>query len=88
MGKTRIRNLGKRLEEQYENVIKKNVIAQLSELSDDLSIADELKNSTPDVFQKVGVFIDCYNNLRNNFLGYRVDEKFINSYYELSESYE
>ena len=87
MGKTRIRNLEKRLEEQYENVIKKNVIAQLSELSDDLSIADELKNSTPDVFQKVGVFIDCYNNLRNNFLGYKVDEKFINSYEELSESY-
>ena len=87
MGKTRIRNLEKRLEEQYENVIKKNVIAQLSELSDDLSIADELKNSTPDVFQKVGVFIDSYNNLRNNFLGYKVDEKFINSYEELSESY-
>lgn len=87
MGKTRIRNLEKRLEEQYENVIKKNVIAQLSELSDDLSIADELKNSTPDVFQKVGVFIDCYNNLRNNFLGYKVDEKFINSYEELLESY-
>lgn len=87
MGKTRIRNLEKRLEEQYENVIKKNVIAQLSELSDDLSIADELKNSTPDVFQKVGVFIDYYNNLRNNFLGYKVDEKFINSYEELSESY-
>ena len=87
MGETRIRYLEKRLEEQYENVIKKNVIAQLSELSDDLSIADELKNSTPDVFQKVGVFIDCYNNLRNNFLGYKVDEKFINSYEELSESY-
>ena len=87
MGKTRIRNLEKRLEEQYENVIKKNVIAQLSELSDDLSIVDELKNSTPDVFQKVGVFIDCYNNLRNNFLGYKVDEKFLNSYEELSESY-
>lgn len=87
MGETRIRYLEKRLEEQYENVIKKNVIAHLSELSDDLSIADELKNSTPDVFQKVGVFIDCYNNLRNNFLGYKVDEKFINSYEELSESY-
>ena len=87
MGETRIRYLEKRLEEQYENVIKKNVIAHLSELSDDLSIADELKNSTPDVFQKVGVFIDCYNNLRNNFLGYKVDKKFINSYEELSESY-
>ena len=87
MGKRRIGNLEKRLEEQYENVIKKNVIAQLSELSNDVAIVDELKKSAPDEFQKVGVFIDCYNNLRNNFLGYKVDEKILNSYEELSESY-
>lgn len=87
MGKTRIRNLEKRLDEQYENVIKKKVIAQLSELSEDVTIVDELKNATPDVFNKVGVFIDSYNNLRSNFLGYGVDEKVLNSYEELSESY-
>ena len=87
MGKTRIRNLEKRLEEQYENVIKKNVIAQLSELSDDVTIVEELKNVTPDEFNKLGIFIDCYNNLRNNFLGYEVDVKILKSYDELSESF-
>lgn len=76
MGKTRIRNLEKRLEEQYENVIKKNVIAQLSELSDDVAIVENLKYLTPDEFQKVGVFIDSYNNLRSNFFGYEVEEKY------------
>ena len=87
MGKTRIRNLEKRLEEQYENVIKKNVIAQLSELSDDVAVVEDLKYLTPDEFQKVGVFIDSYNNLRSNFFGYEVEEKILNSYEGLSESY-
>lgn len=87
MGKARIRNLEKRLEERYENVIKKNVITQLSKLSDDVAIVEDLKNLSPDEFQKVGIFIDCYNNLRSNFLGYEVDEKILNSYDELSESF-
>jgi len=48
---------------------------------------DKLKESDSDDFQKVGIFIDCYNSLRNNFLGYNVEEKILNSYEELSESY-
>lgn len=87
MGKTCISNLEKHLENQYENVIKKNVIAQLSELSEDFTLVDKLNNSTPDEFNKVGVFIDCYNNLKSNFLEYNVCEEVLNSYEELPKPY-
>ena len=54
---------------------------------DDVAVVEDLKYLTPDEFQKVGVFIDSYNNLRSNFFGYEVEEKILNSYEGLSESY-
>ena len=87
MGKTRIRNLEKRLEKQYENVIKKNVITQLSELSKDSTVVDELKISTQDEFHSVATFIESYNNLKNDFLGYEVDKKVLDSYEKLPQLY-
>ena len=41
MGKTRIRYLEKRLEEQYEKVIKQNVIAQFSQLCKDANVIED-----------------------------------------------
>ncbi len=87
MGKTRIRNLEKRLEERYENVIKRGVIAQLSELSEVPNVVDELKNATTDDFNNVGIFLERYNNLKNNFLEYKVCEKVLDSYENLPQLY-
>lgn len=89
MGKIRIGNLEKRLEEQYENVIKKNVIAQLSEISEDTTVVDELRNATPDEFNNVATFIESYNKIKSNFLeyDYDVDEKVLDSYEKLPQLY-
>lgn len=87
MGKTRIRNLEKRLEEQYEKVIKQNVIAQFLQLCTDEKVIEDFNNATPDIFKLVAAFIENYNKLRNNFLGYKVDEKILKNYEELPESY-
>ena len=89
MGKIRIENLEKRLEEQYENVIKKNVIAQLSEISEDTTVVDELRNATPDEFNNVATFIESYNKIKSNFLeyDYDVDEKVLDSYEKLPQLY-
>ena len=87
MGKMRIRNLEKRLEEQYEKVIKKNVITQLSKLSEDANIVDELSDSTPENFNNVAIFIENYNNLKINFLGCDVCDRVLDSYEKLLKSY-
>lgn len=87
MGKTRIRNLEKRLEEQYKNVIKKDIIVQLSKLCEDAHLVDELIKFTPEEFNKVGIFIERYNYLKSNFQESDVYEKVIDSYEKLSQSY-
>lgn len=87
MGKTCIRNLEKRLEEQYEKVIKQNVIAQFSQLCTDANVIEDFNHSTPDNFELVAVFIENYNKLKSNFLEYEVCDKVLDSYEKLSESY-
>ena len=46
MGKRRINNLEKRLDIQYENVIKKNVVSQLTKLCDDANVVNEINKAT------------------------------------------
>ena len=87
MGRTRITNLKKRLEVQYEDVIKKNVITQLSELSDNPNVVKELSNATPDELNNVGLYIESLNGLRSDFLGYEVCDKVLDSYEKLPKSY-
>ena len=87
MGKTRIRNLEKRLEEQYEKVIKQNVIAQFLQLCVDANVIADFNNTTPENFELVAVFIENYNILRSNFLEYDVYNKVLDSYEKLSKSY-
>lgn len=87
MGKTRIRNLEKRLEEQYEKVIKQKVIAQFSKLCTDANVIEDFNHSTPDNFELVAVFIEYYNKLKSNFLEYEVCDKVLDSFEKLSESY-
>ena len=87
MGRTRITNLKKRLEVQYEDVIKKNVITQLSELSDNPNVVKELSNATPDELNNVGLYIESLNGLRSDFLGYEVCDKVLDSYEKLPKAY-
>lgn len=87
MGKRRINNLEKRLELQYENVIKKNVISQLTKLCDDANVVNEINKATLDEFNNVGLFIEQYYALRNDFLGYEVYKKTFESYEKLPKLY-
>lgn len=87
MGKRHINNLGKILDLQYENVIKKNVISQLTKLCDDANVVNEINKATSDEFNNVGLFIERYHALRNNFLGYKVCEKTFESYDKLPKLY-
>lgn len=87
MGKIRITNLKKRLEAQYENVIKKHIIAQLLNICEDANIVDELINASSDDFNNVALFIEHYNKLKSNFFEYEVCEKILDSYEKLSKLY-
>lgn len=87
MGKRRINNLKKRLDLQYENVIKQNVVSQLSDLSEDANAINEIQRATIDDFNKVGLFIDHYNALKNDFLGYKVCKNALESYDTLPQLY-
>lgn len=87
MGTRRIKYLEKRLETQYENIIKYNVIAQLRVLSDDANVVNKIWNCTTDEFNNIGLFIEKYNNLRNDFLRYNVCEEIIESYENLPQLY-
>lgn len=87
MGKRRINNLEKRLDIQYENVIKKNVISQLTKLCDDANVVNEINKATSDEFNNVGLFIEQYYALRNDFLGYKVYENTFESYEKLPKLY-
>ena len=87
MGKRRINNLVKRLELQYENIIKKNVISQLTKLCDDANVVNEINKATSEEFNNVGLFIEQYYALRNDFLGYKVCEKTFESYEKLPKLY-
>ena len=89
MGKTSITNLQKRLEEQYENVIKKNILAQFSVLSEDSNVVNELANATSDEFNNIGLFFENYNTLKHKFLEYYdLYDKVFDSYYKLSKLYQ
>ena len=87
MGTRRIKYLEKRLETQYENIIKYNVIAQLKVLSDDANVVNKIWDCTTDEFNNIGLFIEKYNNLRDNFFRYNVCEEFIESYENLPQLY-
>lgn len=87
MGTRRIKYLEKLLEAQYENIIKYNVIAQLKVLSDDANVVNKIWDCTTDEFNNIGLFIEKYNNLRNNFLKYKVCEDIIESYENLPQLY-
>ena len=87
MGKRRINNLEKRLDIQYENVIKKNVISQLTKLCDDANVVNEINKATSDEFNNVGLFIEQYYALRNDFLGYKVYENTFERYEKLPKLY-
>lgn len=87
MGKRRINNLEKSLDLQYESVIKQNVIFQLSDLSENVDAINKIQKATPDEFNKVGLFIENYYALKNNFLRYKVCEKVFESYEKLPQVY-
>lgn len=86
MGRTRIRNLEKLLEVQYEKVIKPNVAAQFLQLCEDTNIVEEFYNAATDDFEKVALFFEDYNNLRRDFIGDEV-YKVLDSYEKLPKSY-
>lgn len=87
MGTRRIKYLEKRLETQYENIIKYNVIAQVKVLSDDANVMNKIWDCTTDEFNNIGLFIEKYNNLKNNFLWYNVCEEIVESYENLPQLY-
>ncbi len=87
MGTKRIKNLEKRLETHYENVIKHNVITQLKVLSDDANAMNKIWDSTFEEFNNIGLFIEKYNNLRNNFFKYKVCEEILECYENLPQLY-
>lgn len=86
MGEIRIRNLEKRLEEQYEKVINPNVVAQFLQLCEDTNMVEEFYNATTDDFEKVALFFEDYNNLRRDFIGDEVN-KVLDSYEKLPKPY-
>ena len=87
MGTRRIKHLEKQLEAQYENIIKYNVVVQLKVLSDDANVVNRIWDCTTDEFNNIGLFIEKYNNLRNNFLRYNVCKEIIKSYENLPQLY-
>lgn len=87
MGKRRISSLKKRLELQYENVIKSKVISQLMELTEDPNVINEIQNTTQVVLCNVGMFIERCNKLKSNFLRFRVCEETLDSYKKLPQLY-
>ena len=87
MGTRRIKHLEKQLEAQYENIIKYKIIAQLKVLSNDVNEVNKIWNCTNDEFNNIGLFIEKYNNLKNNFFKYNVCEEIIESYENLPQLY-
>ena len=87
MGKRRINNLEKRLDLQYENVIKQNVISQLTKICNDANAVNEIKKATSDEFNSIGLFLENFYTLRNNFLRYNVCKKTFESYEQLPKIY-
>ena len=83
MGKRRINNLVKCLEDQYENVIKQNVISQFKILSENANVVNEIQNITPGEINNIGLFIDKYNEMKNDFLYYEVCKDVLDSYDKL-----
>lgn len=87
MGTRRIKHLEKQLEAQYEDIIKYNVIEQLKVLSNDINVVNEIWGCSTDEFNNIGLFIEKYNNLKNNFFRYNVCEEIIESYENLPQLY-
>ena len=87
MGERCIKNLEKQLDLQYENVIKQNVISQLIELCDDANVVYGIKNATSDEFNNVGIFLEKYHALRNDFLRYNVCKEAFERYEKLPKLY-
>lgn len=84
LGKRRINNLSKRLEEQYTKVIKQNVIAQFTQLCTGAEALNLLLNTTNDEFNNIGVFLEYYSNLRNYF--FELCEYALESYEQIPQS--
>lgn len=87
LGKRRINNLEKKLDFQYETVIKQNVITQLTEICENATLTNETQNIMPEEFYDIALFIERYHDLKNNFLGYEIIEKALESYNSLPASY-
>ena len=87
MGTRCIKHLEEQLEAQYENIIKYNVIAQLKVLSNDVNVVNEIWDCTTEEFNNIGLFIEKYNNLKNNFFRYNACEEIIESYENLPQLY-
>ena len=84
MGTRRIKHLEKRLEVQYENTIKKNAFSQLNVFIDDTNIVNKILTSTSEEFNKIGLFIEKCNILKDNFFEFDFCEKIIKMYENLS----
>lgn len=80
LGKRRINNLAKRLEEQYEKIIKQDIIAQFTQLCKDSNLLTTLLNASNDEFNNIGEFLERCSNLKNNFFRYKICEDILESY--------
>lgn len=87
MGEKRISNLRKKLDLQYENVIKHNVIDELINLCENANVANEIQNATSDDFNNIALFIDNFQALRNDFLDYKVCKETLKYYEKLPQLY-
>lgn len=87
MGKSRIDNLEKQLDQQYKNVIKQNVISQLTNLSEDSNVVNTIQKASLYEFYNIGLFIERYYELKNNFLGFLVCKNSLESYENLPQLY-
>ena len=87
MGKRRINYLKKLLDEQYDRVIRQNVITQFSMLCDDFNAVNELQNASYDVFNVVGLYLESYDELKRNFIRYNVCKDVIKNYDRLPQLY-
>ncbi len=85
LGKRRINNLNKHLEEQYVKVIKHNVIIQFTQLCVGTDALNMLLNATNDVFNNIGEFLEYCCNLKTNFWG--LCENILKIYEQLPQSF-
>lgn len=87
LGKRRINNLEKRLEEQYEKIIKQDVVAQFTQLCKDANLLTTLLSVPNNEFNNVGDFLECCNSLRNDSVFFGYSEYAMDCYKQLPQSF-